>query len=828
MGPIAAYFATRPQSDGKAARSISVRSSDGDNDAILVSFKTFMADMAIRMTAMEGTKGEPSGPKLLLDLINTVSVAEGAKSNFARVTIVISACVAIVAVPFLLWWLFHAIHKLRNEKVYQASSRPRYIRTWHGWVEREGLVEINDERRASRFKSLIKWSSIKAVFERPIQNVFGHTWRWLPRWAKQNPQNVLQIENLAEQGRAESSSMGHSSNIGGYELGALRSLTNLTQNPRKISKLEVEDHDRESAIVSHTDLEASMSGAPQNKDLAGQTTVRRRKTSSSHSHAWDAYYQQLHRATEIQLLQPRDDQEEPSTAPSSSQCRSTPEETLLQSSQATTMSPGTVSRRGASSPAGITSEKRKPTHPPSRHTDPLSAPQRHANLAARLPFQLPIFQRPIISEVIGLDNSTEPEGPEAAEGEGQQESPAPRLPTRSMANNRLDRAWSFDPAKESVLDLSDTLRHNEDEERQTLHDYELEGSLDGDSLTGNTSRTTLHSARESEPNLPSIAGQQQEFDRQDSFKYGAENSPDSAATTRNPSQTMLSTAFQAFAQGSTVQINNIIHPIIDIPYSPAHDHRSFRSTLPNPSDNSDVVSMLMDASSSTVEINFFMPSFESRPIERRHSFTTLEEAEANETRAFNTIVPVHYETGEDTGICSNTSPALISPVPSASVLSDDATSELKVPRKRKSPKKDSNTADTSGSSQANQTDGASSPQSTTNRQASRINPSLSEPTSKSSNHRSTSLDKASPTALTTPTQPHDNADITERPASVPVSPNRTHSRGIAEWQLQRRDQSIKSQFSNAASAQRAKSRERVVRRVGHLDAGVKERDCEEA
>ncbi|KAI4131779.1 MAG: hypothetical protein LQ347_002833 [Umbilicaria vellea] len=116
--------------------------------------------------------------------------------------------IIVLCLPFIIWWMWGYINNLGRWKVTDSSKadRKHYIKTWHGFTEREKVDRRKQARKEVRekFRSMFVWKTTRAdynwVFWDPdgskkaeFDEERNDTWlRHLPRWMRSRGYGSLQ------------------------------------------------------------------------------------------------------------------------------------------------------------------------------------------------------------------------------------------------------------------------------------------------------------------------------------------------------------------------------------------------------------------------------------------------------------------------------------------------------------------------------------------------------------------------------------------------------------------------------------------------------------
>lgn len=233
--------------------------------------------------------------------------------------------IIVLSLPFIIWWIWGCINNLGRWKVTDNSlaDRRHYIKTWHGFTEREKVDRRRQARREVRekFRSMFVWKTTRAdyswVFWDPdgskkaeFDEERNSTWlRHLPRWMRSRGYGSLRhmvggnMNTLgdAEKGLTQSRPFHNSDEV----RPPIPFDTNQLQQTARVNSLQVDGGER-GVCTMRTGL--AIDSASDDPPTTFSTICRRRLPQGT-SRLFVAESAETNRAVQLQLFTPDNEHE---------------------------------------------------------------------------------------------------------------------------------------------------------------------------------------------------------------------------------------------------------------------------------------------------------------------------------------------------------------------------------------------------------------------------------------------------------------------------------------------------------------------------------------
>lgn len=233
--------------------------------------------------------------------------------------------IIVLCLPFIIWWMWGYINNLGRWKVTDSSKadRKHYIKTWHGFTEREKVDRRKQARKEVRekFRSMFVWKTTRAdyswVFWDPdgskkakFNEERNSTWlRHLPRWMRSQGYGSLRHMmggNMNPLGDAEKgqtqSGLFHNSD----EIRPPHSFdTDQLHQTARVNSLQVDGGERGTCTMT---TGTTMDGASEGSSTTFSTICRRRLPQGT-SRVFAAESAETNRAVQLQLFTSDKEQE---------------------------------------------------------------------------------------------------------------------------------------------------------------------------------------------------------------------------------------------------------------------------------------------------------------------------------------------------------------------------------------------------------------------------------------------------------------------------------------------------------------------------------------
>lgn len=388
-------------------------------------------------------------------------------------------CGVAVMALILVSCLSRRVRKRGRREICVPAIGPPRVKTWYGWVDLD-----KDRKRAQIFKRcsdrvrhLFWWRSAKIDYSWVFWDPNGERQRHyevernvgiigrLPKWMRSYPYRYLQPDALAERG----------------QMSKPRHLSQIKPTSPNSNTVNTDQLDGCFQAESSSKSLGLVPGTVQDEELLESGTVRRRNVGLVHNHAWNAYSLEISEALRTQILIPEEDRVASGFTG--------PFEDTYSTKAAPYQSPKDSPhysipklRRVFSIPALYASYKDHKIRADSATSDvPLYLLQKNPLLASE---SLGDADHKSSEDRIGhLDNDSSLHSSKSL----------PRIKNTDPAISSLSkRPFSWDNTRRSTLDICRSADH-QIEDRQSLQDYEAEGSVDGAGSYRDSSQSSMAS-----------------------------------------------------------------------------------------------------------------------------------------------------------------------------------------------------------------------------------------------------------------------------------------------------------------------------------------------
>ena len=259
------------------------------------------------------------GQSIMQGLSGTKKPLSPADASHKKLFIELAAlAILVLCLPFIIWWIWGCINNFGRWKVTDnsKSDRKHYIKTWHGFTEREKVDRRKQKRKEVRdkFRSMFVWKTTRGdyswIFWDPdgskkaeFEEERNSTWlRHLPRWMRSKGYGSL-----------ESMTAGNSNRLGDAEKGLIQSRpfrnsdevrpshpfdANQLHRTARVSSWQV-DGIEQGTCITRTGL--AMDGVLNGSSTTVSTILRRRLPQGT-SRVFAAESAETHRAVQSQLF----------------------------------------------------------------------------------------------------------------------------------------------------------------------------------------------------------------------------------------------------------------------------------------------------------------------------------------------------------------------------------------------------------------------------------------------------------------------------------------------------------------------------------------------